>query len=201
MPKLIEEHDIRITWDDITTRVVHKKKSHGRSAGVHLMSGVLKPVLLAGKLMKTFEELADAEEMPLRMAVGMAWEDWAVGLWPGMTWQPGECSKDGVVGSPDGVSKKPVRMLEEFKATWKSKRNYGQDILRNIPWIWQMQGYCHMLGLTRARLHVLWVNGGYAPPSPEYRTYLIEFTKPELSAFWANIVVPNLPGAPEELGQ
>jgi len=134
--------------------------------------------------------------MPVRMAVGMAWEEWAVGLWPKtFQWQPGECKRDGIIGSPDGKMPRVGGgnwQLEEFKCTWKSLHKY-RDILAplNRLWIWQMAGYCAMMGLTYARLHVMWVNGDYRPPSPVYRTYLLRFTEQELEEFWRNVVMAN----------
>src|SRR5882724_9449740 len=148
MPVLLSQSEVRLEWSDVNNRVVKKKatKQTKRSAGVHL-SGVIKHVLTTSGMLKT-EDTDD--EMPLRMAIGMAWEEWAVGLWIDMDWQPGECRLDGVAGSPDGItpllgatikngsyikgqeiSVEPVacgKCLEEFKATWKSAHTHG-DVL------------------------------------------------------------------------
>lgn len=195
MPVLIQESEIRIEWTDIDGRVAKKKPkgSSVRSSGVHL-SGVIRSCLMATG------DLAEAEirteEMPLRMAIGMAWEDWAVGLWPKLQWQPGECCMDGVFGSPDGITW-PV--LEEFKATWKSRRTYGNVVDQKL-WMWQLAGYCKMLGVTKARMHILWVCGDYkqGPPTPVYVTYTIQFTQQEIDQFWTNVVLKNKDSAPKE---
>lgn len=200
MPVLLEEHEIKIEWTDILTRRVRKKpkSTEVRSSGVHL-SGVIRHCLTSmGKL--TVDEIRN-EEMPLRMAVGMAWEDWSVGLWPDMIWQPGEKELDGVFGSPDGLSYMGVEQptVEEYKATWKSRRTYG-NVVESSLWMWQLAGYCKMLKVTRARMHILWVCGDYklGPPSPAYVTYLIDFTQSELDQFWKNIVLKNKDSASRE---
>lgn len=200
-----------------------------RSNGVHL-SGVIKYVLTTSGML-TPDDITD--EMPLRMCVGMAWEDWAVGLWPEMEWQPGECLLDGISGSPDGLSESRAEeiprfqsggmskssragqniykgvsigikhnraigaRLEEFKATWKSSFP-RQDITKERIWMWQMAGYCKMMGLSEARLHVLWINGDYRPPSPKYMTYTLRFTQEELDRFWTNVILKNKESATPE---
>jgi len=192
MPVLLDQSRIQIEWTDIRSRIVRDRPKLKRSSGVHL-SGVIKYVLTTSGLLGP-QDVTD--EMPLRMCVGMAWEDWAVGLWPNMTWQPGEVSLDGVSGSPDGITE---RTLEEFKATWKSSFTHG-DILKERLWMWQMMGYSKMLGVTEARLHVLWVNGDYRPPAPSYMAYRIRFTQEEIDRFWTNVVLKNKVNATPEEG-
>lgn len=200
MPTLISESEIRIEWPDILGRVKHvrPKTADKRSSGVHL-SGVNKYVLTKlGYL--TPDDLTD--EMPLRMAVGMAWEDWAVGLWPEMVWQPGEWERDKVFGTPDGYSADSPPVVEEFKATWKSKFTYGlkENLLgeKGKLWMWQLLGNCYAMNCNRARLHILWVNGTYRPPCPEYWVYEFEFTEKEKKQYWQNIVLPNIQHAVRE---
>jgi hypothetical protein len=171
-----------------------------RSSGVHL-SGVIRYVLTTAGLLTP----EDADEfMPLRMAVGMAWEAFVVGLWPDLIWQPGECAKDGVIGSPDGVT---GDCLEEFKATWKSRLERGEykghvppprKICEQRAWMLQVGGYCHMMGLTKARLHVLWVMGDYRGSGPQYCTYVVQFGQDELERMWKNMILPNIKGATPE---
>lgn len=194
MPKLLEEKQISLDWSDITSRVKHKKQhdSNHRAPGVHL-SGILRAVLIATGVLTPIDD-EQMEEFPLRMALGMAWEDWAVGLWPDMTWQPGEVYESGVAMNPDGLTRtRKIEQLEEFKATWCSRRTYGKDVTQHKYWMWQLAGYLHAMQMTRARLHVLWVCGDYkqGPPSPMYVTYLVEFTKAELLKFWKKVVLTN----------
>lgn len=202
MPRLLEQHEIQVEFSDIDRMVEKKRNSSGkRSSGVHL-SGIIKHILTTAGLL-TVEDLGDM--MPLRMCLGMAWEMFVVGLWPDLIWQPGECTKDGVIGSPDGIT---GDMLEEVKATWMSRLEKTEtkgvtppprNIIEIKRWMLQLAGYCHMMGLTRARMHVLWVNGDYRNSGPQYFTYLLEFTPQELERVWNNMILPNKAGAkPEE---
>jgi hypothetical protein len=191
VPRLIEERQIHIEFADLDCMVPKQRIFNGpRSSGIHL-SGVVKVVLLAAGLL-TPDDLAD--EIPIRMCVGMAWEQFVVQLWPDFIWQPGECRLDGIVGSPDGMT---GDVLEEIKATWIGRMEKGsrppvpRKIIGERRWMMQLAGYCKMLNLTRARLHVLWVNGDYHNSGPEYFTYLIEFTQAELDRMWTNMILPN----------
>lgn len=198
MPKLISETEIKLEWTDIEAMVPKVRVDSGqRSSGVHL-SGVIRYVLQTAGLLDP-DDLTD--EMPLRMAVGMAWEAFVVGLWPELVWQPGEQCKDAIYGSPDGIT---GDCLEEFKATWKSRlerselkgvRPPDRKITEQRMWMLQLAGYCWMMGLRRARIHVLWVMGDYRGSGPQYFTYLVEFSDSELERVWNNMILPNIGGA------
>ncbi len=138
----------------------------------------------------------DPDIMPLNMALGLAWEAWAVGLFPSVIWQPGEEVLDDVYGTPDGMSQLVINdhdetIVEEWKSTYKSRRTHGVDITTETIWIWQLMGLCKLMGLRFARLHVLWINGDYRPPSPVYVTYLLEFSQFELDQFWDKVILRN----------
>jgi len=199
MPKLLEQKEIRLDWSDIANRRYRKPKKLKRSTGVHL-SGVIKYCLGLGD--------QDPDEMPLCMAVGMAVEDWLIGLWPEIEWQPGEMVRDEVYATPDGKSLisldepfiEEARCIDEFKATWMSRRTHGADITKETKYMWQLAGNCHMADCTYARLHVLWVCGEYkfGPPKPEYFTYLLQFSEEELTKFWRGVVLANKDCVPME---
>jgi hypothetical protein len=213
VPKLISETEIKLEWTDIEAMVPKVRVDSGkRSSGVHL-SGVIKYVLTTAGLLDP-DDITD--EMPLRMAVGMAWEAFVVGLWPDLIWQPGEVCQDDIYGSPDGITpimdenSAPERIvtgrhqLEEFKATWRSRlekselkgiRPPDRKITEQRAWMLQVGGYCHMMGLRRARLHVLWIMGDYRGSGPQYFTYLVEFSDSELERVWKNMLLPNVEGA------
>lgn len=208
MPVLLSQTEIKLEWSDIHTRKVRvkAKHSHARSSGTHV-SGVIKYVLQTSGLLTVEDE---ADEFPLRMAIGMAWEEWAVGLWPKMAWQPGEVNLDGVFGSPDGITHDPrgkIDTLEEFKATWKSARVGGKysDILKQKVWLWQLMAYAKILDLLRARIHILWINGDYqrdfgtGPPAPRYAVYELQFMQEELDRFWTNVILRNKDKAVKEV--
>lgn len=190
MPTLISQNETNIEWTDIERRVHHKRPKLKRSNGVHI-SGIIKHILTTTGYF-TKEDASDL--MPLRMALGMAFEDWIVGLWPAMKWQPGEKKLDGIFASPDGLT---GDCLEEFKCTWKSIHT-RPDILKEKVWMWQLAAYCKMMKLTRARLHVFWVNGSYRPPAPVYMIYELQFTQAELDQFWTNVILKNKDAATPE---
>ncbi len=197
MPKLLQETKIDIKWTDIRGRAPkYKLSSDARSPGVHL-SGIIQYCLYSDR------EAHDPDLMPWAMAMGLAWEARAVTLFPEIMWAPGEEELDSVYATPDGLSSLKIGdeyevVVEEFKCTWKSQRNYG-DILKQTGWIWQVAALCHMQGLRHARLHIFFVNGEYRPPEPTYITYLIEFTPQELEVFWRNCILKNKDKAiPEE---
>lgn len=208
MPKLLLQTEIRLQWADIDDRIDRRPVYPGpRSPGVHLMSHVIKPILLASGLLKPLDkEQLGLDEMPLRMAIGMAMEAWFQGLWPGMIWQPGEFRRNGIIMTPDGLTLDGEELtggeglLEEMKATWCSRRTYGQDITEHKTWMFQCAGYLKGTGLRFVRVHVWWICGDYkqGPPSPMYVTYLLEFQQAEIDDFWDNVILNNLP---EELQQ
>ena len=207
MPKLLVETRLALDWLDTAPNIIPAHDAHTRAKGVHL-SGIIRYVLVQMKLLTPFE--VQEEEMPIRVAMGTAWEAHIVKfiakLYPAFVWQPGEYTEDGVTGNPDGlnyinIGGKNVGVVEEFKATWKTRFTHSLDSSKPNPeykpitsvqlWMWQLAGYCYMLGVRHARLHVFWVNGDYRPPSPDFRTYLIEFTQEELDKFWNNVVLVN----------
>ncbi len=198
MPKLLLETEIKLKWTDILGRASKEKfSSDSRSPGIHL-SGIIRYCMGYQD-----RQADDPDELPLNMAFGLAWEAWAVGLFPAVMWQPGEESLDGVYATPDGLSSLDIDgqaeiVVEEWKATWKSLHTHP-DILTQTGWMWQLAALCHMQGLRHARIHVLYVNGDYRPPKPRYITYLLEFTTTELERFWQNCILKNKDKAiPEE---
>lgn len=154
------------------------------------------------------------DDMPLRVLLGLAFEESAARLYPKMHWQPGQIEWDGVIGSPDGISPIPfsdpqTHYIDEFKYTGKSQRVKGAKTqangtvadkdLKDIrgEWLWMQQGmsYLNLLRLANvkyrkirlARFHICWKYGPYAPfPYEErYMRYLVEFSDAELRGNWA----------------
>lgn len=212
MPTLISTERMDVEWSDINkwAQVPVPTGVRKRSPGVHL-SGVIRAVLQRLGKLKQDEEQRDL--MPLCMAIGMAWENWVIGLesaqerWK-IVWQPGEWEKDKVFGTPDGKGRhleykvkvlgggniKRVQVehgcLDEFKCTWKSEHT-RKNIVEESLWMWQLAANCYVMELEYARLHVLWVNGNYRPPSPIYMVYTLRFDQGELEQFWKNVVLEN----------
>lgn len=99
--------------------------------------------------------------------------------------RPGEIECDGIVGSPDGVDPMDEAIVE-YKATWKSSR---KPVLEIAPWYkWQVLAYCYMVGWTKVRLYVLYVNGDYKPPMPQVRGWRYEFSEGEVRSNWQMIL-------------
>src|SRR3990167_7404646 len=184
MPKLLSESEIRLEWSDLK-KIVPKRKPknvHKRSSGWHL-SGINSYALKAAGLLNTEDE---TDEYPLRMAVGTAMEDYLVGFYPDMVWQPGEFERDGVFCTPDGLSEdnphgggEPSEtVIEEFKgATWKSRfKRKGEAILSERIWMWQLAGECAILRQNYCRLHAVYINGDYRCSGPQFFQYLIYFS-------------------------
>lgn len=181
-----------------------------RTSGVHL-SGVNRYVLQTSGMLAKDKETKDVEdnEFPLRMAFGVAMEEYLVGFYPDLIWQPGEYERDGVICTPDGLSElnvdpnlngPEVVCIEEIKgATWKSSfKRRGEAILSERIWMWQLAGECAILHREYCRLHVVYVMGDYRQSGPQYFTYLIHFPVEEVERHWKNVVLPNIDKAKRE---
>lgn len=90
-----------------------------------------------------------------------------------------------VVGTPDALDTEDW-MIEEWKATWMSCRQPITDPKFWHYWV-QVMAYCYMVGTTRARLRVLFVNGDYShgdESGPRLLGWEVEFTEQELKENW-----------------
>jgi hypothetical protein len=99
--------------------------------------------------------------------------------------RPGEFEKDGITGSPDGVSfDSDGPIVDEIKCTWMSSRGAPED-KKFWHWLVQMKAYCYLLDTTRARLHTFFVNGDYAQHrEPQYLSWDLQFTEREILENW-----------------
>jgi hypothetical protein len=168
--EILEQTEIKLEWDDIQSLTIHPEPVYSRSKGLHL-SDILRRIAQDTKQYTLDDE---QDEMPLRVFLGLAWEQWCVRLYPEIHWQPGELCRDKVYGTPDGLSlmaeipksysnDQIVKVLqdgkvtgvapgrvEEFKFTHKSCREKGgppdsqRDIRGDWMWIHQMMGYINM---------------------------------------------------------
>lgn len=164
--KILLHENVQLEFADIRNRtpinIVHGTVA--RSPGVHL-SGVLREYALKAEILTPSE--LDEDEYPLRMALGVAWEEFLASLYPETAWWPGEWVRDGVAGNPDGVGLllperedlddpsegwKPAMIIEEVKYTHKSCSN-GRDVpnLNDrqgvkdwMMWLNQGMGYCNL---------------------------------------------------------
>jgi hypothetical protein len=195
--RVLEVVEVQTQWSDLANLTYHERHEMTRNPGVHV-SDVLRYVAIKHK---TYTEEDRDDDMPLRVLLGLAFEEAAARLYAGMIWQPGQVEVDGVTGSPDGLSVLDEGgAVDEFKYTGKSQRVKGgnADELKDIrtEWMWMQQGmsYCNLLrrskkvfaGMKLCRFHICWKYGNYCFPLTEtYVRYLIEFTEPELAGNWA----------------
>ena len=130
-----------------------------------------------------------------RVAVGLAVEDWLGRQKPEINFHAlGELAKDGIIGTPDGLEfDRDGGIIHEIKATWKSSRSDRESPMERLrkEWYWTAQAcsYCYLASfgkelVRRAQLHIWWLNGNYQGSGPEYKTYEISYSSPEVGANW-----------------
>lgn len=188
---------MRLERSDMSCRVVLARDlsregmivDRPRSPGLHL-SGLLKYVAAKSRIGARMAEI-DEEEMPLRWAIGHAWEEFAASLMPDMVWQPYEAltpvvmNCDGIVVEPDGLT------IKEFKFN-RAKKYAGKDLIQK-KWLFMQQGlgYCLGYGATRVEWNIL---SCFEWPDPVWTKYLIEFSQEELDGMH-NMIEINREGA------
>lgn len=202
-PKLMKITSQIVDMGKLISSPVHAGYVRGgdqaRSKGLHL-SGVLQEIGKQGGVIEEYEEGVE-NAANARMSVGLAWEEWLMQRIPsisGTHWQPGEMSVMAAGGNnlymtPDGYTEsllwpgsglKMFCVLEECKATWKSTK---REIEREWYWLNQVKGYCHALGLRKARLWVLHLNGKYEKGvigDPVQMCHWIEWDENDIDAYW-----------------
>jgi hypothetical protein len=167
----------------------------GRAAGLHLSALVKAAVQeITGKELKSIE----GEQDGVRAMTGFLWEraleyafkEYMQAERKGIKKQL-KVELEGVHGSPDGLSVKD-NILEEYKCTWRSMKRWNEDPEGNfLYWFMQVKGYLHMLGLTKVRFFIFWVNGDYTYKpgrGPQVTTQEFEFTKEELDDNWKLLI-------------
>lgn len=103
----------------------------------------------------------------------------------------GELEMDGIFMTPDrvAVDAPAGETLVEIKVTWKSLRDLETKYHEKFwHYTLQLMGYCKGLGLTRALLVPLFIDGDYSrkPPDggPRFKKLWFEFSQEELDANW-----------------
>jgi hypothetical protein len=202
--QIIEQVEVKLNWSDFNNLHVHPYPIHKRSKGIHV-SDILRKIAIKTQVLKESE--IEEEFAPLRVFLGLAWEQQCVRLYKGIKWQPGELKRDGIAGSPDGESicpndyYPPASMtdqviIEEFKYTAKSCRIPGStpDTVRDITqdWLWRNQVLAYMAmhpdKPTLVRWHICYCNGNYVYPLTEkYYRYLVRATPQEIENCWTMI--------------
>lgn len=197
MPTLLDERVITLEFDDLSRRrpIARPTIPPRRADGLH-QSGILAYIARKIGKLKPGEKLE--EDMPTIFALGFAWEEWAVSLYPEIEWQPGERTVDGISVNCDGRSNCRVPLsdipgsllndgctemtetqIEEFKFTFKACRT-GPEFLSEWMWMHQGREYCYQYWARRERWHVMHVRGDYKSFGPVYKTYTVGFTDAEV---------------------
>ena len=155
-----------------------------RSAGVHL-SSVLYYCAVHMNLLKDVDDFAEGS-LPLRMAMGVSWEEFLFSFHPEWLWQPGEQQEPSslVWGTPDGIcSPSPGRLyLVETKLTWKKVKTAHEFLQAQWMWLHQGRFYCSLYDCFVVEWHVNYVNGDYRRSGPVYMKYTIEFDRSEVDS-------------------
>lgn len=195
MPVLLDERVITLEFADLEKRrpITRPDLPPRRADGLH-QSGILAYIARKIGKLKVGEKLE--EDMPTIFALGFAWEEWCVSLYPEIEWQPGERTMDGISVNCDGTSYQNIErgsydsrcgkvdtwidalQVEEFKFTFKGTRT-GPEFLDEWLWVHQGREYCHQYGARRERWHVLHVRGDYKSFGPIYKTYTLGFSDQE----------------------
>lgn len=194
--------------------------AEGRTAGIHV-SKVIRAIAIEAKILdRKYASNLDLIELgsgiesgwwesldpvaQIRIAIGMAWEEWYLPKLEGMVYHPGELQLQGIYMTHDGESLDYVYAspelgedgdlilaVHECKTTSKSTRTVG-DLSSQWMWLAQIQAYCKALGARRAYVHVLFLCGDYKYPiQPSLgphrempQLWRVDFTQDELDANW-----------------
>jgi hypothetical protein len=155
-----------------------------RSPGLHL-STIIRSICQSLEPAK----YTDGPVNPLYTDPGFTFEKVLETAWQNRQlahFRPGEVEKDGITGSPDYIDLDPVtghEWLIESKMTEMSMVGCPLEP-KFRKWLWQIAAYCYMLGMTRSRLHVLWLKGDYKKVRRAYEVWEIVWTQEELEATW-----------------
>lgn len=178
-----------------------------RSAGIHL-SKVIRAIALESKILDakwgkdmSLDEVSgegdgwwDALDRAsqVRMAIGLAWEEWYAKQLGEVAYHPGEMQLDGIFMTHDGESidfvygpKGAIELaVHEIKSTSKSTKTVG-NLQSQWMWLAQCKGYAKALGARVVYLHVLFLCGNYKYPiTPELHCWRIEFSQAEIDENW-----------------
>lgn len=213
----------------VEARVPYASGGFDRTPGVHVSGLIRKMAAQYGILKKKWipdpEDIALVEvvgdgaewwktldpDSQVRMAIGMAWEQWYLPQLPHVVYQPGEMCVEGVYMTIDGKSldtlvverglyehanphtpdkHRYVLAVHEIKTTSKSINTVGDltDPIANWLWLTQTKAYCKAVGCTVCYLHVLFLYGDYSyPMRPRLQIWRIQFTQDEIEATWQSI--------------
>lgn len=156
----------------------------GRSKGIHISSVIHDLCIQLGH----YEEQESIEMT--RMQLGCALEHAIIHRFsldnPHRFVQLGELEKDGYFGTPD-LYDTVDECVDEIKLTWMSSR-HEVDSSKLWKYFVQCKSYCHMLGVVKGRLRVVFMNGDYKENrAPLSRVYRATFDEQDLVSNWSMI--------------
>lgn len=181
--KILEETEMQLERKDILARFpIVRPPAAPRTPGIHA-SGILRYVAETSGMKKVLEQISE-DDLPLRWAMGFAWEEFCASFYPDMVYQPGEASPHNIVMTCDGHSyiDEIGFVIEEFKYTAKKRKDAPTFCLEEWLWLQQGKGYCWGYGASNVRWHVCYYNGDYKGAGPVYMRYLIHFNEEDLAA-------------------
>ena len=98
-----------------------------------------------------------------------------------------ELERDGIVGTLDGLFVKDDELvILEGKSTRKSSKNGIQDM---DSWFAQNLAYAKLANALRSQIEVVWLNGNYAPPTPQFDVFEVEYNQEAVDNNWEQVVV------------
>lgn len=155
-----------------------------RSPGLH-MSAIYGPYY--AKYDKRFKDKGDGPDK-VKMELGTSFEEVLEPVLAArlLGERPGEFTTllHNIIYSPDYLFyEEDGTVLGEFKLTWYSSKGAPRG-KKFAKWISQIKLYAYHLGLTKARLYVLFVNHDYKPPAPKLLAWELTFTEEELAEEW-----------------
>lgn len=194
----------------IESGLLYPQSKYPRSEGLHL-STILKRMAQENGVLKKERaeefgliEVAGDEwwatlptDVQLKIAMGLAWEEWYIPQLEEVLDHPGEKCVQGIYMTPDAESLDTivtfgeellVLCLHEVKLTYKSMGTVGN---LSTQWLWlaQTKAYCKAMGTNVAYLHILFVCGDYSwPQRPQLQVWRITYTDLELDVNWEMIV-------------
>ena len=190
---VIEGPDPSVLWTAAFGTDLQGDPLHDRPKGVHL-STIIHYLYEKIEKPKAKDGQDDLTAKNLKMGFGIAWENvlsWAIGrVYP--THQivyPGYHTADGIIMNPDRFDYEKDR-LEEWKCTWYSMRRASDPgKFRDFFWWWimQAQAYCRVLKTKQVLFRVMFINADYAPPRPQPKQWLLEFSQRELDDNWMKV--------------
>lgn len=206
--KVHYQEEIRITHEMMANRRTLIRTPQPRTPGYHL-SAINARLGVAAKELTDSEaygfpfERITATHLPLMLALGQNAEEFRAQFFQDdeMLWQPGELTRDGIHGTPDGLifagtlnpGVDPVIDLpfRDLPRSWECKRTSKKTCHVSKHWLYLKQclGYCAMGQPRLCQLDILYVDGNYMRPyQPCAISSLIEFTEAEVESWWVNVV-------------